>query len=85
MAILGAAAALAACANGGSIPTTTLDPARCQALKSDLDAADARGTSALAAQMADGTSLSAEQRAEVDGYHAALDAYVAGNCHTVGK
>jgi hypothetical protein len=85
MAILGTAAALAACASGASISATALDPARCQALKADLDAADSSGTSALAAQMADGTSLSPEQRSQVDAYHAALDAYVGGNCHTAGK
>ena len=79
------AAALAACARGASRPATALDPGRCQALKADLDAADSSGTSALAAQMADGTSLSPEQRSQVDAYHAALDAYVGGNCHTAGK
>lgn len=82
MALFGLAASLSACAAGSAIPTTTLEPARCQALKAELDAADARGTSALAAQMSDGTSLEPDQRAQVDAYHAALDAYVGGNCHT---
>lgn len=85
MALFGMAAVLSACAGGASIPTTSLDPARCQALKAELDAADARGTSALAASMSDGTSLDPEQRAQLDAYHAALDAYVGGNCHTAGK
>lgn len=85
MALLGLAATLSACAAGGTIPTTTLDLARCRALKSELDAADARGTSALAAQMSDGTSLEPQQRAQVDAYHAALDAYVGGNCQTLGQ
>lgn len=83
-ALLCAAAMLSACAAGGSIPTTTLEPARCQALKAELDAADARGISALAAKMSDGTSLDPEQRAQVDAYNAALDAYVGGNCHSSG-
>lgn len=78
------AATLSACAAGGAIPTTTLEPARCQALKAELDGADARGISALAAKMSDGTSLEPEQRAQVDAYHAALDAYVGGNCHSSG-
>ena len=82
MALLSLAAALSACAAGSAIPTTTLDPARCQALKAELDAADARGTSAQAAKMSDGTSLEPDQRAQVDAYHAALEAYVGGNCHT---
>jgi hypothetical protein len=85
MAVLTGAALLSACATGAQIPTTSLDPARCKSLKSELDAADARGTSALAAQMSDGTSLEPEQRTQVDAYHAALDAYVGGNCHTAGK
>lgn len=84
MAWLGLSATLSACAGGSAIPTTTLEPARCQALKAELDAADARGTSALAAQISDGTSLEPDQRVQVDAYHAALDAYVGGNCHTAG-
>ncbi len=84
-ALLGLGAALSACVAGTAIPTTTLDPARCGALKSELDAADARGTSALAAKMSDGTSLEPEERGQVDAYHAALDAYLGGNCHTAGK
>lgn len=61
------------------------DPARCQSLRLQLDAADARRVPALAAKANNGAALSADQRREVDAYNDAVQAYTAGQCHTAGK
>lgn len=83
-------AVLAALAIGGcaSIPVESsiaLDAGRCQALRAELDAADARGAPALAEKASNGGQLSAEQRQQADAYNDALQAYLGGACHTAGK
>lgn len=83
------AAGLAACLSGcASVPLETpvaLDLAACQSLRAQLDAADARGTPALAEKASNGASLSAEQRQQVNAYNEALEAYLGGLCHNQSK
>jgi len=71
-----------------SLPLETpvaLDGARCQALRAQLDAADSRGTPALAEKASNGGSLSSEQRQQVSAYNEALESYLGGLCHNQGK
>lgn len=76
---------LAGCASVTLEEPVALDAARCKSLRGELDDADTRGMPTLADKASNGGSLSAAQRQQVDAYNDALQAYLAGQCHTQGK
>lgn len=82
---LGCSSGLSGCATPPLETAVALDSAQCQALRAQLDAADSRGTPALAEKAGNGGALSVEQRQQVNAYDEALEAYLGGLCHNNGK